>query len=118
MPTDCFVLRTPTILPNIRISWDYQSVQFCGSMPGLHTFLHLVIDFIRTNFVHTEEYNRDKCERNFQRSGTGMYLVKGWIFLRMIIQYELLLIIVPVRQCVPGRFLLVHEASDFLHLIR
>ena len=23
MPTDCSVLRTPTILPNIRISWDY-----------------------------------------------------------------------------------------------
>ena len=24
MPTDCSVLRTPTILPNIRISWDYE----------------------------------------------------------------------------------------------
>ena len=23
IPTDCFVLRTITILPNIRISWDY-----------------------------------------------------------------------------------------------
>ena len=23
MSTDCYVLRTPTILPNIRISWDY-----------------------------------------------------------------------------------------------
>ena len=23
MPTDCSVRRTPTILPSIRISWDY-----------------------------------------------------------------------------------------------
>nr|DAM48236.1 MAG TPA: hypothetical protein [Caudoviricetes sp.] len=23
IPTNCSVLRTPTILPNIRISWDY-----------------------------------------------------------------------------------------------
>ncbi len=25
MPTDCSVLRTLTILPSIRISWDYHS---------------------------------------------------------------------------------------------
>ncbi len=41
IPTDCSVLRTPTILPNIRISWDYHPtfMLILGRVP--RSFTHL-----------------------------------------------------------------------------
>ena len=41
MPTDCSVLRTPTILPNIRISWDYHPTFMLISGRVLRSFTHL-----------------------------------------------------------------------------
>ena len=41
MPTDCSVLRTPTILPNIRISWDYHPTFMLISGRVLRSFAHL-----------------------------------------------------------------------------
>ena len=41
MPTDCFVLRTSTILPNIRISWDYHPTFMLISGRVLRSFTHL-----------------------------------------------------------------------------
>ena len=38
MPTDCSVLRTPTILPNIRISWDYHPTFMLISGAGPKVF--------------------------------------------------------------------------------
>ena len=41
MPADCSVLRTPTILPNIRISWDYHPTFMLISGRVLRSFTHL-----------------------------------------------------------------------------
>ncbi|EDY33422.1 hypothetical protein RUMLAC_00802 [[Ruminococcus] lactaris ATCC 29176] len=41
MPTDCSVLRTPTILPNIRISWDYHPTFMLISGRVKRSFTHL-----------------------------------------------------------------------------
>ena len=41
MPTDCSVLRTPTILPNLRISWDYHPTFMLISGRVLRSFTHL-----------------------------------------------------------------------------
>ena len=38
MPTDCSVLRTPTILPNIRISWDYHPALYAHIGAGSKVF--------------------------------------------------------------------------------
>ena len=37
MPTNCSVLRTPTIRPDIRISWDYHPTicEYRGGLQGL-----------------------------------------------------------------------------------
>ena len=34
MPTNYFMLRTPTILPNIRISWDYHPTFTVPTLPA------------------------------------------------------------------------------------
>ena len=41
MPTDCSVLRTPTILPNIRISWDIYPTFMLISGRVPRSFTHL-----------------------------------------------------------------------------
>ena len=41
MPTDCSVLRTPTILPDSRISWDYHPTFMLLSGRVTRSFTHL-----------------------------------------------------------------------------
>ena len=41
IPTNCSVLRTPTILPNIRISWDYHPTFMLISGRVPRSFTHL-----------------------------------------------------------------------------
>ena len=49
MPVDCFVLCTPTILPIIRISWDYHPTFMLGGAQGLSSTYeqaHVDLDFL------------------------------------------------------------------------
>ena len=64
IPTDCFVLRTTTILPNIRISWDYHPTfmplcfllyaGYCSFFNRRTIFLAILTTFCYVNHENTE----------------------------------------------------------------